>query len=153
LIYITKLNHDRLESAKDQENTGEGAKLIAFMLQETLKHVPVTFNSYRIIDDTDPKLTIILLHGDKSIDKDSAQSIAWNYGNSSKFNYIMTAHMHSRKLNPKEDGLTYRKEALPAFCPIDTYGQTVANGSLPGVKIIHSSEDGLPIVLDLPIYY
>lgn len=146
-------NHDRLSSNSAEENTGEGAKLIAFMIKESLGDIPVNFDSYRIVDDVDPKMTIILLHGDKPIDKSSGESIAWTYGNSSKFNYIMTAHMHSRKQNPKDDGLNFRKEALTSFCPMDTYSKTVAHGSLPGVKLISINKDNLPLVLDIPLHY
>ena len=152
-VNIVGGNHDRLQSAKDQENTGEGAKLIAFMLDETLVSTPVNFDSYRIIDDEDPNMTVITLHGDKPVDKEPGQSIAWTFGNPSKFNYILTAHMHSRKQNPKDDGLTFRKEALPAFCPLDTYGKTVAHGSLPGFKLISAGKNKLPLVVDIPLHY
>ena len=152
-VNIVGGNHDRLQSSRDQENTGEGAKLIGFMLQESFKNIPVTFDSYRIVDDTDPHMTVILLHGDKPVDKSSGESIAWTHGNSSKFNYIATAHMHSRKQNPKDDGLKFRKEALPAFCPMDTYSKTVAHGSLPGIKLITTTEDKLPVIIDMPLHY
>jgi hypothetical protein len=152
-VNIVGGNHDRMSSSHDEENTGEGAKLIAFMLKETLNTVNVNFNSYRTIDDTDPNITVILLHGDKPVDRESGQSIAWTHGNPKKFNYIMTAHMHSRKQNPKDDGLNFRKEALPAFCPMDTYSQTVAHGSLPGVKMLLTGENKLPITFDIPLRY
>ena len=116
--------------------------------------VTITFDSYRIVDDRDPNLTIIMLHGDKPVDKESGQSIAWEYGNPAKFNYIAIAHMHSRKQFPKDDGLKFRKESFPAFCPADTYSKTVAHGSLPGYKIVKAtSKNGLPMVLDIPLKY
>ena len=153
VVNIVGGNHDRLQSAKDQENTGEGAKLLAFMLDQSLVDIPVNFDSFRIVDDEDPDMTVILLHGDKPVDKESGQSIAWAYGNSNKFNYIATAHMHSRKQNPKDDGLRFRKEALPAFCPLDDYSKTVAHGSMPGIKLVSTDDDGLPITLDIPLHY
>ena len=153
-------NHSRLASNAAEENTAEAEKLIAYMLRKSIgvrynerDLVSINFDSYRIVDDEDPNITIILLHGDKPIDKASGQSIAWEYGNSSKFNYIAVAHMHSRKQNPKDDGLRFRKEQLPAFCPADTYAKTVAHESLPGYKIVKASSNKVPIVLDIPLYY
>ena len=152
-VNIVGGNHDRISSNRSEENTGEGAKLIAFMLQETLEDIPVNFDSFRIVDNEDPKMTVILLHGDKPVDKEPGQSIAWTYGNPDKFNYIMTAHMHSRKQMPKDDGLTFRKEALPAFCPSDNYAKTVAHGSLPGFKLVSAGSNKLPLVMDIPLHY
>ena len=149
-----------MASNRSEENTAEAEKLIAFMLKESIgvryserELVSINFDSYRIVDDEDPNMTVILLHGDKPIDKASGQSIAWEYGNSSKFNYIAVAHMHSRKQDPKDDGLKFRKEQLPAFCPADTYGKTVAHESLPGYKIVKASSNKIPLTLDIPLYY
>jgi len=152
LLILTKMNHDRMSSSRSEENTGEAAKLIAFMLDEILE-VPVVFDSYRVVDNDDPKMTMILLHGDKPIDKDSAQNIAWEYGDSSKFNYIAIGHMHSRKIEPKNDGLRARKVSLPAFSPADTYGKTVAHPAMPGYQLVQIGDNGLPIVFDIPLNY
>lgn len=155
-VNIVGGNHDRLQSNKAQENTGEGAKLVSFMLAESLKHenVRVTFDPNKIVNNDDPRLVMIVLHGDKPIDKAPGQEIAWNLGNPNKFNYIVAAHTHSRKQEPKNDGLTFRKETLSAFCPADDYAKTVAHGSLPGVKVVAGIYDsGLPLVNDIPLYY
>ena len=146
-------NHGRFASNKAEEGTSEAEKLIAFMVAESIPGIPVTFDSYRIVDNTDPKLTVIMLHGDKPIDKASGQSIAWEYGDSSKFNYIAVAHMHSRRQNPTDDGLRFRKESFPAFCPSDTYSKTVAHGSMPGFKIVYVDQGKAPTVLDIPLTY
>jgi len=146
-------NHDRLASNKAEDSTAEGAKLIAYMLDETFTNITIEFDPYRIVDNTDPALTIITLHGDKPIDKASGQSIAWEYGDSSKFNYIAVAHMHSRRQNPTDDGLRFRKESFPAFCPSDTYSKTVAHGSMPGFKIVYVDQGKAPTILDIPLTY
>ena len=147
------MNHDRQNSSKDQENTGEGAKLIAFMLQQTLKEIPVNFDSNMVIDKTDPNLDIIIVHGDKPIDKNPGQSFALNYGDSSKFTYIAVGHNHTREQKKSDDGMKFRKEGFPAFCPADKYSKTFAHGNLPGVKIIITGENGLPIITDIPLKY
>jgi hypothetical protein len=147
------MNHDRQTSSKDQENTGEGAKLIAFMLQQTLNGIPVNFSPTMIVDNLDPKLTVISIHGDKPVDKSSGQSFALNYGDSSKFTYIAMGHNHTRELKKTDDGFKYRKEGFPAFCPADNYSKTFAHGSLPGIKILVADKNGLPIVTDIPLKY
>ena len=135
-VNIVGGNHDRMSSDKNEENTGEGAKLIAYMLKHTLPSIKVNFDPNIIISNYDPNLTIIAMHGDNPIDKASGQSIAWEHGSSDKFNYIVTGHMHSRKQNPKDDGLKFRKTALPAFCPIDSYGKTVTHPTKPGFQMV-----------------
>lgn len=146
-------NHGRIQSSKDQENTAEGEKLISFMLSQTLSGIPVNFDSNMIIDDSDPKLTFVSIHGDKPIDKGSGQSFALNYGDSSKFTYIAMGHNHTRELKKSDDGLKFRKEGFPAFCPADNYSKTFAHGSLPGFKMVHVDDLGMPIVSDISLKY
>ncbi len=123
------------------------------MLDQTLEEIDVIFDPGMIVDDSDPNMTVILLHGDLKVDNESGQNIAWNFGNSNKFNYIATAHKHSRNQNPKDDGLRFRKEALPAFCPSGDYAKTVAHASMPGIKVVTTTTDGLPITVDYPLHY
>lgn len=151
-VNIVGGNHDRQSSSKNEENTAEGAKLIAYMLRNSL-NVPVIFDSNYVKDNDDSNICLLILHGDNPVDKESVQTLSWDYGDPSKFNYVVTAHLHSRKTEPKNDGLRYRKEQIQAFCPADNYGKTVSTGSLPGFKVIYASKDGLPIVLDIPLHY
>jgi hypothetical protein len=152
VVNIVGGNHDRMQSSWHEDKTAEGAKLIAFMLDNSMD-VPVIFDPNRVVDNEDPNMTVILLHGDKKVDNLPAKSIAWEYGDSNKFNYILTAHKHSRNQNPNDDGLNFRKEALPAFCPADNYGKTVAHPSLPGFKIISTWDNKLPTAVDIPLHY
>jgi len=151
-VNIVGGNHDRLQSDKSYENTAEGAKLIAYMLDYSLEGIQVVFSSSYIADDDDPGLCMIYLHGDNPIDKESVQTLSWNFGNPDKFNYVFTGHMHSRKMEPKNDGLKYRKEQLPAFCPSDNYAKTLTAGSMPGFKIVTIS-NGVPVSVDIALKY
>ena len=135
-------NHDRLQNDKKAEDTAEGAKIIAYMLNETLS-IPVAFDPGMVISDVDPNLRVIIMHGDYPIDKADGQRVAWEYGDSNKFNYILTAHTHSRQQKPNDDGLKFRKETLPAFCPSDDYAKKVAHASAPGYKIALFTDGGL----------
>jgi len=146
-------NHDRLESNKSYENTAEGAKLIAYMLKRSLQTIPVVFSSSHVVDDDDPNMCMIYLHGDNPIDKESVQTLSWNFGNPDKFNYVLTAHMHSRKVEPKNDGLKYRKEQVMAFCPSDNYAKTLTAGSMPGFKMIACRDNKAPISFDISLSY
>ena len=152
-VNIVGGNHDRLQSDKSYENTAEGAKLIAYMLEHSLGGIKVVFSSSYIVDDDDPNMCLIYLHGDNPIDKESVQTLSWNFGNPDKFNYVFTAHMHSRKMEPKNDGLKYRKEQLPAFCPSDDYAKTLTAGSMPGFKILTCGDNKAPITFDVSLKY
>jgi len=147
-------NHDRMAADKKMENDAEAGKLLAYFLNISLVGIPVIFNSSMIIDNDDPNLVMINLHGVNPIDKESGQRIAWEFGDKSKFTYINTAHLHRRKVDPKDDNLKFRKVQLQAFCPIDKYGKTVAHPSLAGVVLIESTTlNKLPIVTDYPLHY
>ena len=115
--------------------------------------VPVVFSSNYVVDDEDPNMCMIYLHGDNPIDKESVQTLSWNFGNPDKFNYVLTAHAHSRKVEPKNDGLKYRKEQLPAFCPGDNYAKTLSPGTMPGIKIIICGEEKAPVSMDISLKY
>jgi hypothetical protein len=141
-----------MQSDKKSENTAEAVKLIAYMLDNSLS-VPVIFDSNYVKDNEDDKICLIILHGDNPVDKESVQTLTLDYGDPSKFTYVVTAHLHSRKIEPKNDGLKYRKEQVQAFCPADNYSKTVSTGSLPGFKIISALDNGLPLVLDIPLQY
>jgi DNA repair exonuclease SbcCD nuclease subunit len=150
-VFIVGGNHDRLAADKSEENAGEGAKLIAFMLNEVLD-VEIKFDPGMVINDADPTMRVIILHGDYPVDKETGQSVAWEHGDPAKFNYIATAHMHTRKQEAKNDGLKFRKEALPAFCPSDSYAKTVAHPSMPGYKIVSYTKRGF-VTIDRGLIY
>jgi len=152
-VNIVGGNHDRMQSSKNQENTAEGAKLIAYMLRKSLRSIPVEFSSSYVVDDDDPNMCMIYLHGDNPLDKESVQTLSWNFGNPDKFNYVITAHMHSRKMEPKNDGLRYRKEQIEAFCPSDDYAKTLTAGSMPGFKLITCGNDKAPVTVDISLSY
>jgi UDP-2,3-diacylglucosamine pyrophosphatase LpxH len=136
-VNIVGGNHDRLQADKSMDRTDEAGKLIAYMLDTSLEGVPVQFDSDMIVDNNDPNLCIILLHGDNKVDNEDARALSWNYGDPNKFNYICTGHYHSRSIKSKDDGLKYRKEVLPSFCPLDKrFGKTVSTGSSPGIKFL-----------------
>ena len=146
-------NHGRMESDKSVENDAEGEKLIMYLLNMALPDVKVIFDANVIVDHDDPNLLLVTLHGDNPVDKEPGQKIAWEYGDKSKFVFVLTAHMHSRKQDPKDDGTTFRKTQMTSFCPIDKYGKSVAHPSLPGIKMIAATSKGLPMVVDYPLFY
>ena len=151
-VNIVGGNHDRLANDRNVENTAEGAKLISYMLKSSLS-VPVNFSANYVVDDVDDNICLTIMHGDYPLDKESVQTIAWDLGNPAKFNYVMTAHTHGRKQEPKNDGLRYRKETMPAFCPGDDYAKTLSTGTLPGCKIVIADDMGLPVTMDIPLNY
>jgi UDP-2,3-diacylglucosamine pyrophosphatase LpxH len=146
-------NHDRLASNKAEENTGEGAKLISYMLSVIYPDIKMTFDPGMVVNSADKNMNVIIMHGDYPIDKAPAQAVAWEYGSTYKFNYILTAHMHSRKLDPKDDGLRFRKEALPGFCPADDYAKTVAHPSMPGYKLAYFNDKTGLTTIDKSLIY
>jgi hypothetical protein len=152
-INVVGGNHDRLASNKAEENTGEGAKLVSYMLSVIYPDIEMTFDPGMVVNSADENMNVIIMHGDYPIDKAPAQAVAWEYGSTDKFNYILTAHMHSRRMDPKNDGLKFRKEALPGFCPADDYSKTVAHPSMPGYKLAYFNDKTGLTTIDKSLIY
>ncbi len=151
-IYGVGGNHDRLADRKDLEPSDEGGKLVFFMLNNTFKDIKVVWDPDRV-QFTSGEITFVLLHGDQGQDKKSGQEIAWNLGDSTKYNLILVGHTHSRQINKNDDGIGFRKMVCPAFCPTDNYAERLGYNSLPGYVLITPDENGYPIVADHPLHY
>ncbi len=151
-IYGVGGNHDRLADRKDLEPSDEGGKLVFFMLDNTFPNIKVVWDPDRV-QFTKETITFIVLHGDLGQDKKSGQEIAWNLGNSTKYNLILVGHTHSRQINKNDDGIGFRKMVCPAFCPTDGYAERLGYNSLPGYTLVTPDKNGYPIVSDHPLHY
>lgn len=144
-------NHDRTLSDRELEESNEGAKLIFFMLKNSLTGIEVIHTDHRTVFDIG-NIRFINLHGDQGLDKKSADKIAWKYGDQSKFNFILEGHYHSRIIEKDNDCTSYRKMNCPAFAPTDDYAERLGVGSASGWLMI-TEVDGLPKIIDTPINY
>jgi hypothetical protein len=121
------------------------------MINSVLKDIEVIWTSHNT-HYTMGNLVFINLHGDQGLDKKDAEKIIWKYGDQKKFNMILEGHYHSRIIAKDQDGLNYRKMHCPAFCPADSYADRNGLDSTAGWLIIYE-EQGLPLVIDVPINY
>ncbi len=152
-IYAVGGNHGRLNHSKEIEPTDEGEKLILYMLDRaTPKEVTVKFDSEKMLYTND-SINYICLHGDQGLDKQTGQEIAWLLGTTDKYNLILLGHLHSRIIKKEDDGYNFRKQHCPAFCPTDAYAERLGLRSLPGFLIIKETLQGLPSILDVPLFY
>lgn len=151
LITSVSGNHDRCLDDRELEESNEGAKLLFFMLKNSLSGVEVIHTDHRTIFDNG-NLRFITLHGDQGLDKKSADKIVWKYGKQDKFNLILEGHWHSRIIDKESDTTSYRKMHCPAFAPTDDYAERLGLGATSGWLAI-TEKEGLPMVLDIPINY
>ncbi len=151
-VYIIGGNHDRLNADKNLENTAEGAKLIAYMLNSMITDVPVLFDS-QILKYNSGKLRFIAQHGDLNADKKkNVDAVVWEHGESDKFNIVITGHHHSRIIQRGDDTYMAMRISVPAFCPQDDYAKHSGYTNNPGF-LIFQEKQGRPAILDIPIVY
>lgn len=150
-VYAVGGNHSRLSASRKDESSDEGEKLIFYMLDRVL-NVPVVFDPDITKLKDNKYLNFILLHGDRTADKQSGESIAWKHGDPNKFNLILLGHTHSRHISKYDDSINYRKMVCPAFCPSDSYADSLGFQTLAGFVVI-TEVDEKPHVVDIPLNY
>lgn len=158
-------NHDRMTADNKLDNTGEGAKLLAYMLQKDFPNIPIDFNSTALIKNIDG-INYILTHGDKSFSKKDAAKVIFDYGDSSIFNLWIEGHKHTRETKKafktnqtlyhevdsvSLDELKYRKIVLPALFTGNYYSESLGYAGTAGFVITENNGSGYPNVYDFTI--
>ncbi|MFN7465265.1 MAG: metallophosphoesterase [Planctomycetota bacterium] len=92
-VYMVSGNHDRLTPEKPMDKDGGAAQIVAYMLSKT---VPTTWHPFIINTEID-NICYILNHGDHKIAKQDLGKVVFEYGDQSKYNVFLTAHLHIRK--------------------------------------------------------
>lgn len=152
-VYIVGGNHDRLNADKKLENTAEGAKLLAYMLNALLPiSVSVEFDS-RLLKFASGNLFYIVQHGDLGADKKrKVEEVVWQHGEQDKFNIVINAHHHSRIIARGDDIHNAIRISAPSFSPTDDYSKDCGYSNNPGILIFREKQ-GRPVVVDIPLIY
>jgi hypothetical protein len=156
-IDIVSGNHDRVTISKDLDMQGEGAKLLARMLQREFK------NQYEInwaplyISGIHDDIGYIAMHGDKGASKKPEGDIVIDKGFPGIFNMILEGHLHSRKVvKPKtityevfekevavaSDTMNCRRVRVASFFTGNTYSENLGFSAPPGFSLFERSRNG-----------
>jgi hypothetical protein len=141
-------NHDRPTSSNKEEQNGEIAELIFWMLEKSLPNVKFNYDHSLLAVQIDG-INQILVHGDKGHSKDNKiGSLVFLHGRQDMFNLVLCGHLHSRITGC--DTSKYRKLTIPSIFTGDAYSDDLGFTGTAGFTVI-ISDNGKPITHDYTI--
>lgn len=155
-------NHDRLSANKEEDNMGEGAAILAYILGKSFK---VNHNHLVLSKEIDG-IQYIMTHGDKSISKVDTSKLAFDYGNNNLYNLVAQGHKHTREsvrtikksvVSYKNqeliqlDDQNYRKIIIPSVFTGNWYSEQLGFGSTGGFILTENNGRGKPNLLDISL--
>jgi len=147
-VTILSGNHDRMTSNNKEDTAGEGAKMVAFILNARFgNHFKVNW----VEDVYSFKMGgvgFILSHGHLLLSKKNPELLINAYGFQNCFNLCVFDHLHTRKT--LADGYNHRVIHSPSIFTGNNYSKGLGYSSRSGYLFITVSNN-LPIVTDVPI--
>lgn len=142
-------NHDRSTSNKGEDDRGEIAELICYVLKRVYTGcLEINFNPLvitKVVDD----INYIMVHGDKNLIKKDPKDFIFEYGDKNMYNVILSGHLHERAV--KKDTSKYRWIQCPSIFTGNWYSEKNNWHSYPGVTVCCNAGENLPRVVDEPI--
>lgn len=155
-VNIVSGNHDRLSHSNKIENTGEGGKLLYYMLSKEFKDLPMEYSNYVISKEIDG-IRYLLTHGDKNFSRKDSVKFVLDYGDNSKYNVVLEGHKHTRlgrsslskQLKKYEDievvsidDLNYRKINVPSLFTGNYFSETLGFSGTSGFVVTENNGSG-----------
>lgn len=164
-VYMVSGNHDRMTADSKVDNTGEGGKLLHFMLQNKFPDLPIMYHNSVISKPIDG-INYVLSHGDKGYSKKDMSKMILDYGDQDLFNLYLEGHLHSRvstKVFSTErkiwnevevvcrDEVNYRKIVCPPLFTGNWFSESLGYSSASGFLEITNNGRGKPIITDVSL--
>jgi predicted phosphodiesterase len=161
-INIVSGNHDRVSMSRAVDSKGEGAKLLAWMLQKDFPNIPINYDDLIIVREIDG-INHIMTHGHHGISKRDTSKVVADYGDSSKFNLWTEGHIHTRQYNKTYkhklgkyeniefvtlDEMNYRKLRLPPLFTGNFFSESLGYAGWAGFIISENNGKGIPNIYD-----
>lgn len=147
-VILTSGNHDRSSSNNKEDTTGEIVQWVHYVLNARFGNkMKLSWHSDVATREIDG-CGIVATHGHLLLSKKNPEMIVNNYGMIGKFNLVIMAHLHTRKI--LADGLTHRVIHAPSIFTGNDYSKGLGYSSLSGYLFI-TVKNNLPIVTDVPI--
>lgn len=147
-VVLTSGNHDRSVSNNKEDTKGEIVQWVHYVLNARFgNHMKLSWH-YDVATREIDGCGIVATHGHLLLSKKNPEMIVNNYGMVGKFNLVIMAHLHTRKI--LADGLTHRVIHAPSMFTGNDYSKGLGFSSLSGYLFI-TVKNKLPIVTDVPI--
>lgn len=138
-------NHDRIPASKKDDPRGQVAEIVFYMLGRLYGgEIEIRYEDLVMSQQIDG-MQYVVTHGDRAAVRDGRQAVI-DYGDSKLFNVILTAHVHSRRVN--EDQKSYRWYAVPPVFTGNQYSEDNGWHARPGFQTFENDGQGRPIVTD-----
>jgi predicted MPP superfamily phosphohydrolase len=147
-VILTSGNHDRSVSNNKEDTKGEIVQWVHYVLNARFGNKMKLSWYYDVATREIDGCGIVATHGHLLLSKKNPEMIVNNYGIVGKFNLVIMAHLHTRKI--LADGLTHRVIHAPSMFTGNDYSKGLGYSSLSGYLFI-TVKNKLPIVTDVPI--
>lgn len=147
-VIITSGNHDRATSDNKEDVTGEIAQWIHYILNARFGNKMKVDWSKDVFSMELDGCGIVATHGHLGLSKKNPELLVNQYGFVGKFNLVLMAHLHTRKI--LADSMSYRVIHAPSIFTGNFYSKGLGFSSLSGYLFI-TVKNKLPIVTDVPI--
>lgn len=164
-VYMVSGNHDRMTADNKIDNTGEGGKILWYLLRQTYPELDVMYHNSVlsvVLDD----INYILTHGDKGYSKKDFSKFILDYGIAGHFKLSLQGHWHSRttfKVYATErkmydevevvsrDEVDYRRIVCPPIFSGNWHSESEGYSSTPGFLIMWNNGKGKPNIMDISL--
>lgn len=161
-VNIISGNHDRMTASNKLDNTGEGGKVLWYMLTKDFPNIEIDYHNSVLTKEIDG-VNYLLTHGDKGYSKKDFSKFVMDYGETGKYNLILEGHLHTRKTKKtmaferkyyedvevvSYDDSTYRKIVVPSLFTGNWFSESLGFGGNAGFIITQNNGKGIPNVFD-----
>lgn len=150
-VYGVAGNHDRSTSNNKEDDRGEIAETIFYMLDRIYgPYLPIEYDPLVISKEIDG-INYLFTHGDKKVIKKDPRDFIFEYGRTDIFNLVFTGHLHNRQV-PK-DTAKYRWVICPSIFSGNWYSEQNGWHAKPGFVTSQNNGYKLPLITDhtLPV--
>lgn len=164
-VNIVSGNHDRMTASNKLDNTGEGGKVLWYMLQKDFPDIPIDYHNSVLVKEIDG-INYLLTHGDKGYSKKDFSKFVLDYGRTDIYNMVLEGHLHSRFVKKvtsygkkvygdlemvSHDDLSYRKIVVPSLFTGNWFSESNGYASAAGFIISQNNGKGRPHVVDISL--
>lgn len=161
-VNIVSGNHDRMTASNKLDNTGEGGKVLWYMLTKDFPNITIDYHNSVLTKKIDG-INYLLTHGDKGYSKKDFSKFVMDYGETDIYNLILEGHLHTRKTKKtmaferkyyhevevvSYDDSTYRKIVCPSLFTGNWFSESLGFGGNAGFIISSNNGKGIPNVFD-----
>ena len=96
-VYVVSGNHDRVTSSNKEDQKGEAAQMIAYLIKEKLEGVEVDYHPM-IITKVIDNICYLWTHGHLNFIQKELSKILFEYGKQGYYNVVIQGHKHTRQV-------------------------------------------------------